>query len=663
MDNVDISGAVRRLLWAVALAAALMASMSVPAAAQVPTDDQSAADDSAAADPPMRAGRLSYLDGAVSLQPAGIDGWNAAPLNQPLTAGDALWSDTGSRAEMELGPAVVRIDARSSVALLDLSDRAIQLRLDAGSIDITVNDAGGAGAFEVDAPNAAVLLLRAGEYRFTVDNAGNTSVAVRGGQVTVQSGDQHNMGLATGQRGFYGANGSYAVTQAGAPDDFDRWCQQRQARWMDDQAVAQYVSSDVVGYEDLHDYGQWQQAPDYGAVWFPTQVADDWAPYTTGHWAWVTPWGWSWVDDAPWGFAPYHYGRWGHVGRRWCWIPSPRHRHAVYAPALVAWMGGPGGAAVALGGGAAVGWIPLGPGEVYVPASRVSPRYFQEVNSSNSSRLKPDYITSVQNNPTQQYRYINRDVPGALTVVPQSNFTAGQPVGRHRIEPPPQFQSGNFAARVPGIAPERASVIGALSLNHVHTPPETAIDRAVTTHRSPPPSPPSFEQQAPAIAANGGRPLDTAQLRALRGPEPAHPMLRIAPASAPKSLATQPSAPNAVYRGIPERAPQLQSAPQPMTTNVFQQRDREIQEERREQQQRQKQDRIQEEQLRRQTQQPFATAQPLAPPPPPPQVSQPQASQPQVSQPRVAPPQVPPPPRPHTDVRRGPQPIAPEQAR
>src|SRR5579863_2190868 len=127
MGDIDISGAVRRMLCAVALAVTLMAGISVPAAAQMPTDDQraaaSAADDSAAADPPMRAGRLSYLDGAVSLQPAGIDGWNAAPLNQPLTAGDALWSDTGSRAEMDLGPAVVRIDARSSVALLDLSDR------------------------------------------------------------------------------------------------------------------------------------------------------------------------------------------------------------------------------------------------------------------------------------------------------------------------------------------------------------------------------------------------------------------------------------------------------------------------------------------------------------------------------------------------------------
>jgi len=646
MGDIDISGHARGMLGAIALAAALTVGMSMPIAAQqMPTGDQSAQ----VVDPPMRAGRLSYLEGSVSLQPAGVDDWNAAPLNQPLTVGDALWSDTGSRAEMDLGPAVVRIDARSSVALLDLSDRAMQLRLDAGSIDVSLNDASGSGAFEIDAPNAAVLLLRAGEYRLNVDNAGNTSVAVRSGQATVQTGDQQTMNLATGQRGFYGMNGSYAVAQAGAPDDFDRWSQQRQAHWTDDQAVAQYVSSDVVGYEDLNnDDGQWQQEPDYGAVWFPSQVADDWAPYTTGHWVWVAPWGWSWVDEAPWGFAPFHYGRWGHVGRRWCWIPSPRHDHAVYAPALVAWVGGPGGgAAMALGGGTAVGWVPLGPGEVYVPAARVTRRYFQDVNGSNSSRLTPAYITSIESNPALQDRYINRDVPGALTVVPQSNFTAGQPVGRHRIAPPPQFQSGNFAARAPGITPERASVVGALSLNRVRTPPATAIDRPVVTHRPPPPAPPSFERQAAAIAANGGLPLDTAQLRALRGP-----VATRAPATTFAAQATAPSAAAAapgatMYRGIPERSPQFQAASPPMTTNVFQQRDRDIQEQRRAQQQ----DRIQQEQPRRQArpQAQSQAQQPVAPPPP--------VLQPQVAQPQVAPP------RPRTDIRRAPEPTIPAPQR
>jgi hypothetical protein len=28
----------------------------------------------------------------------------------------------------------------------------------------------------------------------------------------------------------------------------------------------------------------------------------------------MSPWGWTWVDNAPWGFAPFHYGRWVGAG-------------------------------------------------------------------------------------------------------------------------------------------------------------------------------------------------------------------------------------------------------------------------------------------------------------------------------------------------------------
>ena len=50
------------------------------------------------ADPPGRVARLSYVQGAVSLQPAGVDDWAAAAINRPLTTGDKLWTDQDSRA-------------------------------------------------------------------------------------------------------------------------------------------------------------------------------------------------------------------------------------------------------------------------------------------------------------------------------------------------------------------------------------------------------------------------------------------------------------------------------------------------------------------------------------------------------------------------------------
>ena len=78
----------------------------------------------------------------------------------------------------------------------------------------------------------------------------------------------------------------------------------------------------------------------FGALWIPRSVATGWVPYRLGHWVWVHPWGWTWVDHAPWGFAPFHYGRWVFVRARWCWVPGPRRIRAVYAPALVVFVGG-----------------------------------------------------------------------------------------------------------------------------------------------------------------------------------------------------------------------------------------------------------------------------------------------------------------------------------
>src|SRR4051794_17388229 len=62
-------------------------------------------------DPPDRAARLSYLQGDVSLQPAGEEEWTNAILNRPLTTGDKLWTDQGGRVEIEVGPAAVRLDS------------------------------------------------------------------------------------------------------------------------------------------------------------------------------------------------------------------------------------------------------------------------------------------------------------------------------------------------------------------------------------------------------------------------------------------------------------------------------------------------------------------------------------------------------------------------
>ena len=69
----------------------------------------------------------------------------------------------------------------------------------------------------------------------------------------------------------------------------------------------------------------------------------------------MRPWGWTWVDYAPWGFAPFHYGRWVYIGGSWCWAPGHRVARPVYSPAMVAWIGGTG---YGKGPWPYLGWVP-----------------------------------------------------------------------------------------------------------------------------------------------------------------------------------------------------------------------------------------------------------------------------------------------------------------
>src|SRR5207237_253965 len=157
---------------------------------------------------------------------------------------------------------------------------------------------------------------------------------------------------------------AYDVESIGSRDPFDRWVMARDER-QDRVRSSQYISTEMTGYEDLDDYGRWQNAGEYGNVWVPTGVPVGWAPYRYGHWAYVYPWGWTWIEDEPWGFAPFHYGRWAFISSNWCWVPGPVAVAPVYAPALVAFIGGGGfSVGIGVGGGGGVGWFPLARGEV-----------------------------------------------------------------------------------------------------------------------------------------------------------------------------------------------------------------------------------------------------------------------------------------------------------
>lgn len=513
-------------------------------------------------DPPSRAARLSYVQGNVSFEPAGTDEWLNAVVNRPLTLGDKLWSDDGARAELTIDGAAIRLGSNTGFSFLNLDDRVVQIRLTAGTLNLRVRELDNDQTFEVDTPNLAFSILRPGNYKiFVNENGDSTVIHVRDGQGEVTGGGSAYTIHAREAGTFDGTDELNAnIDRVGGDDDFDAWSAERDRR-QDRSISSRYVDTNAVGYEDLDDYGGWRDVPDYGHVWFPHTTVVGWAPYRYGHWVWISPWGWTWVEDEPWGYAPFHYGRWVVVGGYWGWVPcAPRPRivtveyvRPVYAPALVAWVGGPH-FSIGIGVGEGVAWFPLGPREVYIPAYRVSPAYVTRVNISNTT-VNNTYVTNVYNNYTinktvTNVTYVNRSAPNAVTATSQTAFAGGQPVSRNMIRvEQKQIASAPVIAATPGVAPQQHSVIGAAQEARVR-PPATLQARAVVAKTAPPPAPVPFARQQQSIQANGGQPLARSEQLRLETPnQEVRRNVRIAPAQRrvaplPANRADRPSQPN-----------------------------------------------------------------------------------------------------------------------
>ena len=87
-------------------------------------------------------------------------------------------------------------------------------------------------------------------------------------------------------------------------------------------------------FDALEPYGDWIEV-DHTWVWRPEVASNNpnWRPYCDkGSWVYTDA-GWAWHSEYPWGWAPFHYGRWKNNPQfGWLWTPDN-----VWAPAWVSW--------------------------------------------------------------------------------------------------------------------------------------------------------------------------------------------------------------------------------------------------------------------------------------------------------------------------------------
>ena len=490
--------------------------------------------------------RLSYTDGKVSFWRQGADDWSTAQVNTPLAPGDELYTASPGNLEIQIGSrAFVRTWANTQLGLVNQEPDFLQFKVTSGSASFDLRKIDPGHTVEVDTPNGAFTIEHSGYYRVDVAGDRTSFITRRGGQATVTPASGAAVAIAPSEEVVIEGTSSQQVTSYVAPrlDDWDRWNYARTDSHLEAMS-ARYVSPGTYGVSDLDRYGTWRAVPTYGSVWIPAAVQPGWAPYTTGSWTLDPVYGWTWVDVAPWGWAPFHYGRWVFVNGFWAWAPGPLIARPVYAPALVAFFGGPSLSVSISVGGPGLGWVALGWGEPLVPwwgrpgfVHEPSWRGWGGPRVVNNVVINNNTVVNVRN--INVYR--NTTVQNAVVVVNENRFGRG-PITAARV-PQVDVKSLQPTHAGPRVTATAASFVP--TAGRGARPPEENLKRSVVATRPPHVGPASTAVEAPKAGSVG---IATPAPRLVSAP----------PRRGPDAV---PARPPVGQRGVERRTP---DSPQPI---------------------------------------------------------------------------------------------------
>ena len=328
----------------------LMAAMipAVLVSAQSTAPAPSAGESTYQGESPDRYAMVRVVEGDVRIQQGELT--DELTRGTPVGEGDVV--DSRGRGVLQLGDGTriafagaTRFTVASLFTTRD-NEKQVLLRLDYGRLRVQL---GGQSSlrFRVDTPSGSATCFDRGSFGIEAERDNTTRLLVYDGHVDFAN-DRNRTVVAAGDRltvyspedGLDRVRGFNTYDS----DDFDRWSVSamvvhRGESWDRVPSQLRYYS------DELDNHGRWVQSDEYGWVWQPEGVADDWRPYYDGRWA---PYdgGMTWISPEPWAYVTYHHGRWNwSVGLGWTWIPG-----IYYSPAWVAWDYSSG----------YYGWAPLG---------------------------------------------------------------------------------------------------------------------------------------------------------------------------------------------------------------------------------------------------------------------------------------------------------------
>ncbi len=281
---------------------------------------------SAIAESHARIVRLSDVDGNVQVDRGAGDGFDAAITNMPVVEGMQIWTNSGSRAEVEFeNGSTVRLagGAHLSFSRLSLADdgtKVTEMQTDGGTSYFDLKP-GRYDAFTLDFAQSRVELRHSASFRLVM-SSGEAELAVTHGSVEVTAGGDSLEVSKNHTANFDLENNQAKVEHGVEQNSFDDWNSQ-QRDYHDRYLQASFNGSGYgYGSSDLSYFGSFGGGG-CGNMWRPNGVGLGWNPFSDGAWIFYPGFGFTWVSSAPWGWLPYRYGSWGFSsGCGWGWSPG-----------------------------------------------------------------------------------------------------------------------------------------------------------------------------------------------------------------------------------------------------------------------------------------------------------------------------------------------------